>query len=339
MLSEVKVLHRPLSLCSIESARAPIARPESGIDDSDNEDKPQAQRISRRWETFRLSMVEQSSDSLEVTPRQRSSTNEKLIERTQVLSSKCTKSSASTSLPGSLNASRTLSFYSPRGKPPRKPPRTFATEFAQGVPSFSCKPPPKPPRTFEHCSEQDLNSKTFSSLDWDFPISRTTDSNTYSLTEVQNISVGEIFPAHNPHKRRKRFANSDQNPSAEPMKDNLSFNSVINENKPNSFILKSNSLSSGPHSHNSENNFFTRNLTRKPLSAAITPNTFVKILNTESNSVCPKVGGSSPDFGTSEGHDFDSLCWSCGDTAGIALVTAGSCKPHENEAGFLETVI
>ena len=345
MLSEI--LHRPSSLCSIESARAPIARPESSIDDSDVEENLPPQRISRRWENFRLSLVEQSSNSLDLTPRLRSSTNERLIERCQTLPSKLPKTSASTSLPGSLNASRTLSFHSPRGRPPTKPPRTFATELAVGKPWFSCKPPAKPPRTFEH----NTDSKAFSSLDWDFPYSRGIGYDTPSLQSLSGArgsdfrySDGATMSPYSPHGKQK--FNSEDLSSTDQLKDSLSLNSVLEKNERNSSAVESTLVPYSPHSNrkghfstHKESQSSTEFLQERPLLTTIDQKAHVKTSTTDSGMSCSEGDRSSPDSGTSDDHDFDTLCWSCADTAGIAIVTEGSCNTHEHKTGLLETVL
>lgn len=151
-----------------ETPKAPIARPESGFDDSDLEESAPSARVSANWKGFTLPSVQQSTDNVEIDlhPRPRANTNlsdspssQRSLKTLDYITSKTTSAG---SIPGFVHTPVQASC-----SPPPKPPRTFETERSEGRQSFRYKPPPKPPRTFEYDSQIQANFS--SSLYWNFP--------------------------------------------------------------------------------------------------------------------------------------------------------------------------
>ena len=176
------------------SGVAPLARPESGLDDSDLEDDPPS-RISKSWKDYTLSTVQQSSDSLD-KPRPRASTENFASRKSNDVSP---KSSSFSSLP------------------PPKPPRTFETERFEGRQSFRIKVPPKPPRTFEHDSQSTLN---YCSLDWNFPRHKGRAVHTCSHNSLDGSREyfvdSEVRPPYSSHKRYRRLEENISNGHQDP---------------------------------------------------------------------------------------------------------------------------
>lgn len=232
-------LNHPLwrvAALSSESRRAPIARPESGFEDSDLEESAPSSRVSATWANYILPSVQQSTDNvvIDIHPRPRANTDlseSPTSERFTKLYNDTSKATSSGSI--STNISCT-----PRsnGAPPPKPPRTFETERSEGRQSFRYKPPPKPPRTYEYDSQIQANFS--SSLYWNFPRPRAQryqtqfsspdlDGSNLSSDSLDGKESGEILPPYSPHRKQKQFTfriiNDHVNGDLEDNRENSSF--------------------------------------------------------------------------------------------------------------------
>ena len=191
-----------------ETRKAPIARPESGLEDSDLEESAPSKRVSASWVDYTLSSVRQSTDNvIDMHPRPRANTGPSDppgFER----SSKIQHISGKTTSAGSMSAK--LDYSPTNGHPPPKPPRTFETERSEGRQSFRYKPPPKPPRTFEYDSQIQANFS--SSLYWNFPRPRAwkyrtqfssfdLDGSNLSSDSVDRKESEEVLAPYSPHRK------------------------------------------------------------------------------------------------------------------------------------------
>lgn len=192
-----------------EARKAPIARPESGLEDSDLEESAPSTRVSASWVDYTLPSVQQSTDNvvIDMHPRPRANTDlsdSPGSERSSKLQQIASKATSAGSITASLDYSRT------NGNPPPKPPRTFETERSEGRQSFRYKPPPKPPRTFEYDSQIQANFS--SSLYWNFPRPRAwryqtqfsspdLDGSTLSTDSVDRRESEEVLAPYSPHRK------------------------------------------------------------------------------------------------------------------------------------------
>lgn len=204
-------IHRPLwriSALISEARKAPIARPESGLEDSDLEESAPSKRVSASWVDYTLPSVQQSTDNvIDMHTRPRANTDHsdspgsKRSSKLQEIASRATSAG---SISAKLDCSRA------NGNPPPKPPRTFETERSEGRQSFRYKPPPKPPRTFEYDSQIQANFS--SSLYWNFPRPRTwrhqtqfssfdLDGNALSSDSVDGRESEEVLTPYSPHRK------------------------------------------------------------------------------------------------------------------------------------------
>ena len=197
-----------------EARTAPIARPESGFDDSDLEDSaPPSSRVSAIWKGFTLPSVKQSTDNvvIDMHPRPRANTDFSDSPASQrslkILDDIANRTLSAGSIPNSVHTPLQRNIT-----PPPKPPRTFETERSEGRVSFRYKPPPKPPRTFEYDSQIQANFS--SSLYWNFPRPRTQqfktqisspadlDGSAISTDLIDGQESEEVFPPCSPHRRK-----------------------------------------------------------------------------------------------------------------------------------------
>ena len=204
-----------VSALSQESRRAPIARPESGFDDSDLEESAPSSRVSATWASYTLPSVQQSTDNvvIDIHPRPRANTD--LTDSpSSERSTKLQHDSSKTTSAGSISTN--ISCTRPNGGPPPKPPRTFETERSEGRQSFRYKPPPKPPRTFEYDSQIQANFS--SSLYWNFPRPRARryqtqfsspdlDGSNLSSDSVDGRESEEILSPYSPHRNNRQEFN------------------------------------------------------------------------------------------------------------------------------------
>lgn len=234
-------LNHPLwrvSALSSESRRAPIARPESGFEDSDLEESAPSSRVSATWASYTLPSVKQSTDNVVIDshPRPRASTDlseSPISERFSKLQNDTRNATSSGSIPTNVSCT-------PRsnGVPPPKPPRTFETERSEGRQSFRYKPPPKPPRTYEY--ESQIQANFSSSLCWNFPRPRAQryqtqfsspdlDGSNLSSDSLDGAESGEVLPPYSPHRNRRqdeftfRVINDHVNGDLRLEKENSSF--------------------------------------------------------------------------------------------------------------------
>lgn len=198
-----------ISVLSAEARRAPIARPESGFEDSDLEESAPSSRVSANWVSYTLPSLQQSTDNIviDMHPRPRANTDlsdSPASQRSSKLQQIANKATSASSIPVSLACSP------PNSDPPPKPPRTFETEKSEGRQSFRCKPPPKPPRTFEYDSQIQANFS--SSLYWNFPRPRARryrtqfsspelDGSTLSTDSVDGRESEEVLDPYSPHRK------------------------------------------------------------------------------------------------------------------------------------------
>jgi len=198
-----------------EARKAPIARPESGFDDSDLDDNLPSSRVSANWKSFTLPSVQQSIDDVIVDmhprPRLRANTDitdlspdsQRSLKALDDLTNK-TSSLGSVQSFASTSLSRNVA-------PPPKPPRTFETERSEGRESFRYKPPPKPPRTFEY--ESQIQANFSSSLYWHFPRPRNrmfqtqisspeVDGSSLSCDSVDGKESVEVLPPYSSHRSK-----------------------------------------------------------------------------------------------------------------------------------------
>lgn len=204
-------VHHPLwriSALISEARKAPIARPESGLEDSDLEESAPSTRVSASWVDYTLPTVQQSTDNvIDIHPRPRANTDHSVSsgsERTSKLQEIASKATSAGSISTKLDYSRA------NDNPPPKPPRTFETERSEGRQSFRYKPPPKPPRTFEYDSQIQANFS--SSLYWNFPRPRARkyqtqfssfdlDGSTLSSDSVDGRESEEVLTPYSPHRK------------------------------------------------------------------------------------------------------------------------------------------
>ena len=198
-----------------EARKAPIARPESGFDDSDLEESAPSSRVSANWRGFTLPSVQQSTDNvvIDLHPRPRANTDLSDSQRSlKTLDYITSKTTSAGSIPRFVHTP-----LQSNGSPPPKPPRTFETEKSEGRESFRYKPPPKPPRTFEYDSQVQANFS--SSLYWNFPRPRARryltqisspelDGSTLSTDSVDEQESQEILPPYSPHRHKMPQFNS-----------------------------------------------------------------------------------------------------------------------------------
>ena len=204
-------MHHPLwriSALISEARKAPIARPESGLEDSDLEECAPSTRVSASWVDYTLPSVQQSTDNvIDIHPSPRANTelsDSPGSERSSEIQQIATKATSAGSISAKLD-------YSPaNGNPPPKPPRTFETERSEGRQSFRYKPPPKPPRTFEYDSQIQANFS--SSLYWNFPRPRAwkyrtqfssfdLDGSALSSDLVDGRESEEVLTPYSPHRK------------------------------------------------------------------------------------------------------------------------------------------
>lgn len=207
-----------------EARKAPIARPESGFDDSDLDDSLVSSRVSANWKGLTLPSVWQSTDKVvDIHPRPRANTDigdlspdsQRSLKTLDDLTDK-------TFSAGSMQSFVSLQRNIP---PPPKPPRTFETERSEGRESFRYKPPPKPPRTFEY--ESQIQANFSSSLYWHFPrphnrviqtqiSSPELDGSTISTELLDGQESEEVLPPYNPHRSKlPQFYSTSQNGEVE----------------------------------------------------------------------------------------------------------------------------
>ena len=192
-----------------EARKAPIARPESGLEDSDLEESAPSKRVSVSWVDYTLPPVQQINDNvIDIHPRPRANTDHSDspgYERSSKLQEIASKTTSAGSINSKLDCSRE------NGNPPPKPPRTFETERSEGRQSFRYKPPPKPPRTFEYDSQIQANFS--SSLYWNFPRPRAwkyqtqyssfdLDGSTLSSDSVDGRESEEVLTPYSPHRKK-----------------------------------------------------------------------------------------------------------------------------------------
>lgn len=198
-----------------EARKAPIARPESGLEDSDLEESAPSTRVSASWVDYTLPSVKQSTDNvvIDMHPRPRANTDlsdSPGSERSSKLQQISGKATSAGSIPVSLDSTRT------NVNPLPKPPRTFETEKSEGRQSFRYKPPPKPPRTFEYDSQIQANFS--SSLYWNFPRPRARryqtqfsepglDGNAVSTDSVDGRESEEVLAPYSPHRKKEHQLN------------------------------------------------------------------------------------------------------------------------------------
>ena len=146
-------------------------------------------------------------------------------------------------------------------------------------------------------------------------------------------SNGVAISSYSPHGKLK-FSSEDLS-LTDQLKDSLSLNLVLEEKERNSSAVEMTLAPYSPHSKRKEH-FSTRKesqsstefLQERPLLTAIDQKVNVKTSTTDSGMSCSEGDRFSPDSGTSDDHDFDTQCWSSAVTAGIAIVTEGSCNTH-----------
>ena len=201
------------SLVSSDTHKAPIARPESGFEDSELDESAPSSRVSSTWKGYNLSSVQQSVDNItiEMHPRPRANTDSASPESKRSSKSNPFNDDKATSAASIRDKS---SFSQIKNTPPPKPPRTFETERSEGRASFRYKPPPKPPRTFEYDSQTQANFS--SSLYWNFPRPRDRVYQTQvslpgnlggSLVSNDSVDGGgseEILPPYSPHHTKRK---------------------------------------------------------------------------------------------------------------------------------------
>lgn len=198
-----------------EARKAPIARPESGFDDSDLDDSLPSSRVSANWKSFTLPSVQQSINDVIVDmhprPRPRASTDIADLSPDSQRSLKALDDLTNKTTPiGSVQSCASTSLLR-NVTPPPKPPRTFETERAEGRESFRYKPPPKPPRTFEY--ESQIQANFSSSLYWHFPRPRNQifqtqisspelDGSSLSCDLVDGKESEEVLPPYSLHRSK-----------------------------------------------------------------------------------------------------------------------------------------
>ena len=193
-----------------EARKAPIARPESGLEDSDLEESAPSKRVSVNWVDYTLPPVQQITDNvIDIHPRPRANTDHSDSLGSE-RSSKLQEIASKATSVGSINAK--LDYSPANCNPPPKPPRTFETERSEGRQSFRYKPPPKPPRTFEYDSQIQANFS--SSLYWNFPRPRALkypqtqfssfdfDGSTLSSDSVDGKESEEVLTPYSPHRKK-----------------------------------------------------------------------------------------------------------------------------------------
>lgn len=203
-----------ISALTSEARKAPIARPESGLEDSDLEESAPSTRVSASWVDYTLPSVKQSTDNVDIDMHPRPRANTDLSdspgsERSSKLQQISSKATSAESITVSLDHTRT------NVNPLPKPPRTFETEKSEGRQSFRYKPPPKPPRTFEYDSQIQANFS--SSLYWNFPRPRARryqtqlsspglDGSALS-TDSDGRESEEVLAPYSPHRKHGRQSN------------------------------------------------------------------------------------------------------------------------------------
>lgn len=203
-----------ISALTSEARKAPIARPESGLEDSDLEESAPSTRVSASWVDYTLPSVKQSTHNVDIDMHPRPRANTDLSdspgsERSSKLQQISSKATSAGSITVSLDYTRT------NVNPLPKPPRTFETEKSEGRQSFRYKPPPKPPRTFEYDSQIQANFS--SSLYWNFPRPRArryqTQLSSPGLdgralsTDSDGRESEEVLAPYSPHRKHGRQSN------------------------------------------------------------------------------------------------------------------------------------